>query len=252
MNDHASSDRRRGVAGAAGGALLAGRGLQLVVALLAGAACAAGQGQSTATNASTSAPTPAAGAPTSDAPAQSSLLVPAGYGSLRQDDIAVRLQLPGVQVKAIPLDEGVIRLLSPDSYRALRDLQESRRAELAAIARRFGQQQYRLWYVSYFGLAPEARFSPNELALTNNGRDFRPLDVLPVTAGFGENRLQQRETQSALYVFDGALDVSQPVTVRLEAASDAESWTAALRRIERERALVRSRAAAAQGSPPRP
>ena len=219
----------------------------LAAAISASGAAACGGGQQ-----SQSAPTPAAGSPVTDAPAQASLLVPPGYGSLRQDDVAVRLQLPGVQVKAIPLDEGVIRLLSPDSYRALRDLQESRRAELAAVARRFGQQQYRLWYVSFFGLAPEARFSPNELTLTNNGRDFRPLDVIPVTAGFGENRLQQRETQSALYVFDGALDVSQPVTVRLETASDAESWSSALRRIERERALIRSRAAAAQGGPPGP
>ena len=215
--------------------------LGALVSLLAGAACASSQQPSGAA--------PAGGAPTSDAPLAASVLVPPGYGTLRQDDIAVRLQLSGVQVKAIPLDEGVIRLLSPDSYRALRDLQESRRADLAAVARRFGLQQYRLWYVSYFGLTPEARFSPNELTLTNNGRDFRPLDVLPITAGFGSNRLQQRETQAALYLFDGALDVSQPITVRVEGATDAETWTAALRRIERERALVRSRAAGADSSP---
>ena len=163
---------------------------------------------------------------------------------MRQDDIAVTLRLEGVQVKALPLDEGVIRLLSPDSYRALRELQESRRAELSALARRYGLQQYRLWYVSYYGLAPEARFSPTELTLTNSGRDFRPLEVLPITAGFGENRLRQRETQAALYLFDGALDVNQPVTVRMESATDADQWSSALRRIERERALVRSRASA--------
>ena len=198
------------------------------------AACAGSQQPSGAS--------PAGAAPTSDATLSAAALVPPGYGTLRQDDVAVRLQLAGVQVKAIPLDEGVIRLLSPDSYRALRDLQESRRGELAAIARRYGLQQYRLWYVSYFGLAPDARFSPNEFTLTNNGRDFRPLEFVPLTARFGENRLQQRETQSAIYLFDGALDVSQPLTVRVETASDAESWTAILRRMERERALVRSRA----------
>jgi len=213
--------------------------------MLLGAGCGGAQRQSPPSGA-----TPAAGAPTSDTPAAQSVLVPAGYGTLRQDDIAIRLQLEGVQVKAIPLDEGVIRLLSPDSYRALRDLQESRRGEVSAIARRYGLQQYRLWYVSYYGLAPEARFSPNELTLTNNGRDFRPLDLLPITAGFGENRLHQRETQSALYLFDGALDVSQPVTVRAESAINNDTWTQVLRRIERERALVRSRATAA--TPPTP
>ncbi len=43
-------------------------------------------------------------------------LVPAGYGSLRQDDISVKVRLQTVLVRAIPLDESVIRLLSPDSY----------------------------------------------------------------------------------------------------------------------------------------
>lgn len=193
---------------------------------------------------------PTGAAPTTDAPIAASQLVPPGFGTLRQDDIAVRLELPGVQVKLIPLDETVIRLLSPDSYRALRDLQESRRTDIATAARRNGLQQYRIWYVSYYGLAPEVRFSPNEVTLTNNGRDFRPLDVLPITTGFGENRLQQRQTQSALYLFDGALDASQPVVVHVESMADANSWSAALQRIERERALVRSRASSAAS--PRP
>jgi hypothetical protein len=172
----------------------------------------------------------------------SSALVPAGYGTLRQDDIAIRLQLEGVQVKAIPLDESIIRTLSPDSYRALRDLQESRHAQVSSIARRYGTSQYRLWYVSFFAIAPEARFSPMEFIVTNNGRDFRPLDVLPLTAGFGEQRLKVRETQAALYIFGGELDASQPLTVRVETTRN-DDWPTVLRRVERERSLIRSRAA---------
>lgn len=215
-----------------------------IVTLLVLSAVACGGGSAQAAGAQAARPaSPTSGVAAATDSGSAIALVPPGYGTLRQDDIAIRLQLEGVLVKAIPLDEGVIRLLSPDSYRALRDLQESRRSEVAALARRYGLQQYRLWYVSYYGLAPEARFSPGEFTLTNNGRDFRPLEVLPVTAGFGENRLKQRETQAALYLFDGALDVSQPLTVRVESATDADSWTNALRRIERERALVRSRAA---------
>lgn len=170
----------------------------------------------------------------------SSALIPAGYGTLRQDDIAVRVGLEGVQVKAIPLDESIIRTLSPDSYRALRDLQESRRAEVASTAQRAGVQQYDLWYVSFFAIAPEARFSPMEFIVTNNGRDFRPLDLLPLTPGFGGQRLKVREVQSAIYIFDGALDPSQPLTVRVEGVQNDE-WGSILRRIERERAVIRSR-----------
>jgi hypothetical protein len=168
-------------------------------------------------------------------------LIPGGFGTLRQDDVALRLQLEGVQVKAIPLDESIIRTLSPDSYRALRDLKESRRTAVASIARRNGLTRYNLWYVSYFGIAPEARFSPMEFIVTNNGRDFRPLDVLPLTAGFGEQRLKVRETQAALYLFDSSLDPSQPITVRLETAVNND-WSRVLQRVERERAMIRSRA----------
>ena len=63
-------------------------------------------------------------------------LVPAGFGTLRQDAIAIPLQLPGVLVKLTPLDESVIRTLSPDSYRALRELAESRRPAITRALRR--------------------------------------------------------------------------------------------------------------------
>ncbi|MHB1312564.1 MAG: hypothetical protein ACYC3L_11170, partial [Gemmatimonadaceae bacterium] len=38
--------------------------------------------------------------------------LPAGFGTLRQDDIAVKLQVNALQVKVLPLDETVIRTLS--------------------------------------------------------------------------------------------------------------------------------------------
>jgi hypothetical protein len=170
------------------------------------------------------------------------LLLPAGYGTLRQDDIAIRLQLLGLQVRAIPLDETIIRLLSPDSYRALRDLVTSQQRNLEATGRRTGLRSFDLWYVSFFGTEQgETRFSPMEFILTSVGRDFRPIEVLPVTSGFGEQRLRQRDTQSAVYVFDPQIDINQPLIVQYESVSSSD-WSLVLSRIERERALVRSRA----------
>jgi hypothetical protein len=169
-------------------------------------------------------------------------LLPTGLGTLRQDDIAIKLQLPDVLVKMIPLDESVIRTLSPDSYRALRELAESRRTAIARLTSQHGFLRGDVWYVSFFGLAPEARFSPLELTVTSVGRDLRPAEVIPLTGGFGSQRLQPRETQSALYLFDDALDINQPLVVSLAGQQNA-AWTAILRTIERERALIRSRAA---------
>jgi len=187
---------------------------------------------------------PTQGAVTSVTPVQDTSAttgIPAGYGSLRQDDIAIRLEPQGMIVRAIPLDEGVIRLLTPDSYRALRDLQESNRRTIDAITRRSGNRPPDLWYVSFYGLEDNARFSPMDLTITSGGQDFRPIDVIPLSTGFGEQRLHQRETQSAVYVFPGDIDVDHPLTVTFQGLQSSV-WELLLQRIERERALVRARA----------
>lgn len=175
-------------------------------------------------------------------------LVPPGYGTLRQDDVSIKIQYEGVQVKLIPLDESVIRTLSPDSYRALRDLLESRQSQITTMMSRRGIRQQRVWYVSFFGLEPEARFSPLEVTLLNSGRDYRPLEIIPLSAGFGSQRLRQRETQTALYLFEEGLNAEQPITVTVGGIPN-NTWDATLRQIQRERALIRSRSSRAPTTP---
>ncbi len=167
--------------------------------------------------------------------------VPVGFGTLRQDEIAIRIELQGLIVRAIALDESLIRLLTPDSYRALRELQESNKQSIAAVTRRTGGRVPDLWYVSFYGVEPDVPFSPMELVITSGGRDFRALEVLPLSSGFGEQRLRQRETQSAIYLFDEGIDLDQPLAVAFQNVRD-DSWEQNLTRIERERALVRARA----------
>jgi hypothetical protein len=210
---------------------------------LALAACGGG-----ATPAPAPAPTPASepvppsAARAAAAQADTTAMVPAGFGTLRQDDISIRLELEQVQVRLLPLDEGIIRLLSPDSYRAVRDLTASRARQVERVAQMHGLRERRLWYVSFYGLAPEAQFSPLELTITSGGREFRPLEVIPLSSGFGEQRLQPRETQSALYVFDDGMDLSQPLGVMFGRVRDDATWAEALRKIERERSMARARA----------
>lgn len=179
-------------------------------------------------------------------------LLPIGFGRLRQDDITLRFTLPGgLQIKAIPLDERIIRLLSPDSYKVMVQLKESKKRGVDSIAERTRAQRLSLWYVTFYGVEQgEARFSPQELIIQNVGRDFRPIDVLPFTSGFGENRLKQRETQSALYVFDGQLDINQPINARMESTVSSTDWQGVLQRVDQERAAVRSRAGSMEKPPP--
>jgi hypothetical protein len=189
-------------------------------------------------NAGAQAAVPLTGVPQSDTAGLA--LLPPGYGSLRQDDLSLHIDAGTVLVRAIPLDEALIRLLTPDSYRALHDLKEGSRSQLDAIARRYGGRPVSAWLVSFYGVEPNARFTPGDLIITSGGRDFRPYDMLALTVGFGENRLKQRETQSALYVYDGDVQVNQPVSIAYFGAVDT-SWDQTLQIIERERAMVRAR-----------
>jgi hypothetical protein len=169
--------------------------------------------------------------------------LPAGYGSLRQEDVSVSVRLPLVLVRALPLNESIIRLLAPDSYRALRGLRDSHRTAIEQSASRLGVERPSLWYFSYFGLQPDARFTARDVDIQSGGRDYRPLDVIPLTTGFSTERVDQRQVQSAIYLFDQGIDPNQPLVVTVESVQSTD-WNAVIPVIERERALVRSRAAA--------
>ena len=175
-------------------------------------------------------------------------LIPAGLGSLRQDDIAIRIDINQLQVKAIPLDESVIRTLGPDSYKALHELVESRRAQLNQIAQRRGMQNYRVWYVTFFALQADQPYNPREFTIENAGRQYQPVEVLPLSAGFGSPRLRLREQQAALYMFEAGVDVGQPTMLQVENAR-TDAWQQVIRRVERERALIRSRSQSRNGQP---
>ncbi len=171
-------------------------------------------------------------------------LIPAGYGTLRQEDISIKMSLEGVLVQLLPMNESVIRTLSPDAYHTLHDLLASYRPTIRAYARQYGLRQDNVWYVSFYGMAPDVTFSPLDLTIRAPGRDFTPLRVIPITPGFGQNRLQVRDVQRAFYLFDDGLPVDQPLTVMMGAVVN-NSWASILLNIQAEQAHVRARAARA-------
>lgn len=209
----------------------------VAAALLAGA-CAGGPGATPSTNTPVSAVPPRA-APDSNA----SALVPPNLGSLRQDDISIVLQPSGVRATALPLDESVIRVLAPDSYRALHGIVESRRLQIAQRASMHAVRDPRVWYLTFYGLSPNARFVPTDLTVTSGGRDYRPFDVIPLTDAFGAQRVQPREQQSGLLLFEEGVDVTQPLVVTMGTERNVQ-WSNEdiLQRIEAERSRIRARA----------
>jgi hypothetical protein len=178
----------------------------------------------------------------------SSTLIPPNLGTLHQEDIAITIQQSAVRITAIPLDESVIRTLAPDSYRSLHATLENRRQQIIQRASIRGVRDPRVWYITFTGLTPDARFVPTDITVTSGGREFRPLDVIPLSSGFSEQRVQPRETQRGLLIFDDALDVSQPIVVTIGPDRNTDWSTdrsdSILSRIEAERAQVRARASA--------
>jgi hypothetical protein len=173
-------------------------------------------------------------------------LVAPGFGTLKQDDISIVLEGDGFRASALPLDEAVIRLLAPDSYRGLKGVLDSKRQQIMQRALARGIREPRVWQVRFFGRAPDARFVPTDITVTSGGREYRPIDVVAVTQGFSEQRLQPRDTQTGLLVFEEGLDVSQPVVVSMGTARNTD-WDNApgkiLTRLDTERASARARAA---------
>lgn len=168
-------------------------------------------------------------------------LPPAGYGTLRQDDIAVHLETGTFALRVLPLDERVIRLLAPDSYTSLSRLKALRRADIADAAERNGVSEPTLLLVTFFGLQPQARFTPEDVTITSRNRFFRPLVILPITPRWSELLLRQRETATAIYLYENGIAVLEPFVVGYAGMSSTR-WGQVLPTLDRERAAVISRA----------
>jgi hypothetical protein len=200
----------------------------LLIASAAGVGCAS-------TPAAAGAQTP----PARERPAdQTAALVPPGYGQLRQDEVTISLRNGPLLIKVTPLDEGVIRLLAPDRYDALHRLVESRRTEAATQASADAPE---LFLVSFFSYEPDIAFQPEDLQLTYQGKIIRAAALLPMTDGFGRQRLQQQENQSAIYAFADRIDYAQPFVVRY-AFQQSDEWLRILPKLEVERGKIRARA----------
>jgi len=172
--------------------------------------------------------------------AQDSL--PIGFGTLKRDDIVVRLASDQVEIQVLPLDEQVIRLLLPDTYRSLSDLIKSKRAPLDDAAQRAGVPHPTLVMVSFYGLVPQARFVAEDINLTSRGRLFRPVGIVPLSPTWNAQQLDARQQAVALYLFDEGISFREALTVSYAGLSN-DAWSRGpVRALERERARVLARA----------
>ncbi len=169
-------------------------------------------------------------------------LPPPGYGTLRQDDFTVALQSGDTQLKVTPLDEAVIRLAAPDTYQRLHGLVDSRRQRVVDAARGAGLRgEPAVFLVSFFTRAQQATYEPTNVQLLSKGILYRPAGILPLTPEWGRQQVRQEETQSALYVFDPAVDLDVTFEVEYQGRRSL-AWAGIIRLLQAERGRVMSRA----------
>src|SRR5436309_10878254 len=167
--------------------------------------------------------------------------IPAGYGTLRSNDIVIRFTTGTIEIQVLPLDEQVIRLLAPDTYRSLTQLESSRAADIAEATRRGGTEHPTLVMVTFLGVVPQARFNPEELTITSRGRLFRPIGIVPLSPAWSSFQLDARQQAAALYLFEPGISFAEQLTVSYQGLS-SDAWSRSVRLFEQERARVKARA----------
>ncbi len=180
-------------------------------------------------------------------------LPPVGFGRLNQEQLSVQFSSGDIQVRFLPLDERVLRLLAPDGYTSLHSLVDSRRAALDSAAAAAGISSPGLALVSFFGLRADARFDPENLNLLYRSQFYRPAAIVPITANFSNRQLPVRRQASAIYIFELPIPVYDQFDLAY-AGAQSSGWKDILSRLDRERSWVTSRAQGARqdSTAPRP
>lgn len=164
-------------------------------------------------------------------------MIPAGQGRLNQDVITLRLGTGSLDIRIVPLDEALLRLLSPDGYQALVNLVAGEQKRIDSLSASRGLRQPGLALVTFYGLAPNTRFDPQLLTVMGRNQLFRPVGVLPLSPGFSNQQLEARGQATAIIVYERPLPVLEPFTVSYLSSSSTE-WERKLQRLNTERARI--------------
>jgi hypothetical protein len=166
--------------------------------------------------------------------------LPPGYGSLTQNDLALRVGNEDLDIRFVPIDPKIMPLLAKDAFQSLRGLVENHRRGIDSVAARAGVSQPGIALVSFFGQRPDVRFDPQLLTLLVRNRALQPLGTLPLNLRFTSQQLGVREQASALYLFEEEIPVDDSFMISYGGLL-SEDWQRKLPLLDRERARVSAR-----------
>ena len=170
-------------------------------------------------------------------------LPPGGFGTLTQNDLALRIRTTDLDLRFVPLDPRVTRLLARDSWESLRSVVQSRRAAIDSVANMTGVSRPGLALVTFFAQRDNARFDPQSVTVRIRGREYRPLGIVPFSGQFTSQQLDVRQQVSAIFLFEEDLPVNDSFTISYGGLT-SEDWQRKQPDLDRERGRVASRARA--------
>jgi hypothetical protein len=168
-------------------------------------------------------------------------LPPGGYGTLTQNDLALSIRTVDLDLRFVPLDPRVTRLLAKDSWESLRSVVQSRRAAIDSVANAAGVSRPGLALVTFFAQRDNARFDPQSVTVRIRSREYRPLGIVPFSGQFTSQQLAVRQQVSGIFLFEQDLPVNDSFVV-LYAGQPSDDWQGKQRTLDRERARVALRA----------
>jgi len=165
-------------------------------------------------------------------PAAVQELPPPGFGTLRQEEVSISLTSGDLRLMVTPLAESVTLVTAPDTYQRLSSLAASYGASAGTP---------HLFLVSFFTAQADIAFVPEEVQMIARGLRMLPIGIAPITPGWGQRRVLQRQTELAVYAFPSDVDLESEL-VLVYGFDQTSSWSGILPRIHAERARARARA----------
>lgn len=160
-------------------------------------------------------------------------LPPPGYGTLLQSEISIPVTSRELEILVTPLAESVTRATAPDTYDRLSGMARANRGTTPPGTV--------LFLVSFYSEEPDVRFTPEEVQLISRGMRVTPIAIFPVTPGWGQRRVRQRETEMAVYAFPRDVDLESDL-ILVYGFDQSRAWDTILPRVQAERARARARA----------
>ena len=167
---------------------------------------------------------------------------PVGYGTLGQRQVSLAFQTDAFEIQVLPLSEGIIRMLSTDTYNSFHRLLLRMAPEIEQSASRNGLRSPTLFLVTFFGKQNAARFIPQLLQITSQNRVFRPVDIFPLSPLWNDHQLNQRETAIAIYMFGDGIRLENEMSVSYDRFT-TNAWAGIIRILEQEWVAIQARSA---------